>query len=179
MPKHVLWLLATAIAVAGCASGTPPAPVFKTVAIDDAGAVKTTTLPAARHTIGAPLSTVWNTLGAAYQAVGIDLTLADAPNHRVGNMRFNRFGHMNGEPVSRFVSCGNGMTGPIADRRRVVFSVVTTVTAVDATHTELVTDVEAYASDVSGESNDRVSCASTGALEQRLYRALEQRLGTK
>ncbi|MDE3128653.1 MAG: hypothetical protein KGL38_11645, partial [Gemmatimonadota bacterium] len=125
-----------------------------------------------------PLATVWNALGLAYDAIGVELTLVDPPAHRAGSVSFIRRGTMNGEPVSHFANCGSGMTGPIADARRVYFSAITTATAVDATHTQLMTDVHAFAVDVSGSSNDRVECGSTGALEQLLYKALEQRLGT-
>ncbi len=177
MATRSLLVLAAALAAAGCASSIPPAPTFRTLVIDDQGAVKTTTLPAAKHRFAAPLNTVWNALGLAYDAIGVELTLVDPPNHRAGSVSFIRNGHMNGQPVSHFANCGNGMTGPIADTRRVYFSAITTATAVDATHTQLVTDVHAFAVDVSGSSTDRVECGSTGALEQLLYRALEQRLG--
>jgi hypothetical protein len=178
MSTRSLFTVAAALCVAGCASGSASQPTFKTVAVEDAGAIRTTTTPASQRAVDAPIARVFAALGSAYTAIGVDVDLLDPAAHRIGSASFARRGHMNGEPVSRFANCGTGMTGQLADTRRVVFSVVTTATAVDATHTALVTVVDAYAVDVSGSGTDRVSCGSTGALEQLLYRALQQQLGT-
>ncbi len=169
--------LLVVLSLAGCASGSNPEPSQKTLVVDE-GAVRTTVTPGAQRAFSAPETKMWTALGAAYAALGFTVDVNDRPNHRMGVSTFYiSGGRLNGQPVSYFANCGNGMTGPIADSRRVYFSLVTTVTAVDATHTTLLTDVSPTAVDVAGGSNDRISCGSTGALEAMLYDAVTHQLG--
>ena len=177
--RSALVRLAVAPFLIGCASGSNSEPAFKTVAIDDAGAVRTTTTPGAPEAFAAPEAKVWDALAAAYWSIGRTVNLSEPAGHRMGSSNFYRSGRMYGQPVSHFANCGDGMTGPLADTRRVYFSVVTTATAVDATHTALVTGVSPTAVDISGGSSDRISCGSTGALEAMLYDAVARQLRAK
>ncbi|HUX34976.1 MAG TPA: hypothetical protein VMV51_13975 [Gemmatimonadaceae bacterium] len=177
--RRLAMVLATALCVTACASSSTPEPVFKTVLVDDGGTVRTTTTPASNHVFDAPLARVWDAVAAAYADVGIPVDLSDPAGHRVGASSFYRSRHMNGQPVSHFANCGSGMTGLLADTRRVYFSAIATLTAIDATHTRVAIDVKPSAVDVSGNSTDRVTCGSTGALESLVFDAAMQRLAAK
>jgi len=169
-------VLATTLGVTACASSSTPEPVFKTVLVDDGGTVRTTTTPASDRAFDAPLSKVWEAMAAAYADIGIPVDLSDPAGHRIGASSFYRSRQMNGQPVSYFANCGSGMTGLLANTRRVYFSAIATLTGVDATHTRVVIEVKPSAVDVSGNSTDRVTCGSTGALESLLLDAATKRL---
>ena len=66
-------------------------------------------------------------LQAAYAVVGIPITLQDAATGRLGNPRFVTRSRIANEPMSRFLNCGQTLTGNRADRDQITISIVSTV----------------------------------------------------
>jgi len=166
------------VAVAACASGNSQDPVDQRVAaVADGHMIQTDNAPSAEHAFDAPATTVWTALQHAYASLEIATPVHDPALHRMGNTNFYKYGRLNGEPISRFADCGMGPTGARANSSRVYFSMITIVTAVDATHTKLATDVTAVAVDMSGTTNARITCGSTGQLETTLYDLVASQLG--
>jgi hypothetical protein len=171
-----------ALVAAGCASGggQDPAPAPRTVLVDENGSVmRTDDASASGVAFAAPAAKVWPALQAAYAALDIPVTVNDTRGHQMGNTNFYKTGHLNGMPLSQFANCGNGPEGPRANSARVYFSVVTVLTAIDATHTKLVTTVTPVAVDMSGTTNARLDCESTGQLEKMLYDVVNKGLAAK
>lgn len=166
------------ILAAGCASSGTQDPVTdRTVAVAEGHLIRTTAQASSEREFDAAATAVWPALQSAYKALGIEVVLNDPSTHRMGNPNFHVSGRLNGEALSTYADCGTGPTGPRANNSRVYFAVVTTVTAVDAAHTKLMTDVKPVAVDMSGTTNDRTTCGSTGQLEAELYDRVEAALG--
>jgi hypothetical protein len=172
----VLLLAATASCIAPV-PGAAPSGGQRTVLVDNGRAYQTTTMPASEAEFAAPATRVWTALEGAYRALGIPVVLNDPRNHHIGNTNFFRSRRMDGQPLSRYADCGNSPEGPRADNSRVYFSMVTSLTIVDSTHTRLNTSVSPVAVDLSGEDNDRVTCGTTGELEKLLYSTVNRELG--
>ena len=116
-------------------------------------------------------------LAAAYGILHIPVTLVDQATRRVGNPRMPVRYNLNGEPLSRFVNCGETMTSVRADREQVFLSIVSQVKPDPAGGNTVETMVQAVAVDrTSGNSNGMIPCSTTGALESRVHRMA---LGTR
>ena len=172
----VAGLLALA-ALAGCASsGSQPGVTERTVAVADGRVLQANEVRGSDQQFDVPATTVWTALRSAYKAMGIEVVVNDPSTHRMGNTNFHASGQWNGKSLSAYADCGNGPTGPRANNSRVYFSVITTVTAVDGTHTKLSTDVRPVAVDMTGTTNARLDCGTTGELETELYGHVKQAL---
>jgi len=102
---------------AGCASSGTPDPAnaaSHTVVVADGRMVESVTAASPKQTFAYPADKVWTALNAAYSAIGVDVVLRDNASHRIGNPNFYRSGQTNGEAVSHFANCGNGMTPRIS-----------------------------------------------------------------
>ncbi len=165
------------VAVAGCASGGTQTPATqRDVIVTDGRVMQASEVRGSDQAFDAPATTVWPALASAYKGLGIEIVVNDPPTHRMGNTNFHASGQFNGHPLSAYADCGVGPTGPRANTSRVYFSVITTVTAVDATHTRLSTDVQPVAVDMTGTTNARLPCGTTGQLETELYDRVQRAL---
>jgi len=170
------------LALAACAgSGPPPeGPTTRTVYtntqnVSPAGGngsdVMTSSASGISATVAMSADSAMRKLAAAYGILHIPATLVDPATGRVGNPHFPARYNLNGEPLSRFVSCGETMTSVRADREQVFFSIISQVKP-DAGGTVTVeTVVDAVAVDrTSGNSNGMIPCTTTGTLESRIHR---------
>ncbi len=184
-PRIRLMLTAVAgLLAAGCASGgtTGAAPNGgqRTVMVSDNGrAYQTTTMPSSQAVFAEPATKVWTALERAYASLGIPTPLNDPRGHHIGNTSFSKARRFNGQPLSRYADCGQSPEGPRADNDQVYFSIITSVTIIDSTHTQLDTRVDPVAVNLSGEDNGRVTCGTTGGLETLLYSTVNRELGGK
>lgn len=111
-------------------------------------------------------------LQAAYAVVGIPITLQDAATGRLGNPRFVTRSRIANEPMSRFLNCGQTLTGNRADRDQITMSIVTTVRRSPTGGSQVETLLTASAQDrTSGNVGDMIPCTTRGALESRIHRA--------
>ncbi len=127
--------------------------------------------PGAQIKLAVPADTAFSLIKAAYQKIGIELGTVDPAARRVGNSNFTLRRQFGGRPLSAYVSCGDGLTGPLADRAQVFLSLVSTV---DATPGGAVisTILEATAQDISSSSS-RVACGTTGRFESELRKSVD------
>ena len=78
--------------------------------------------------------------------------------------------------LSAYPDCGRAATGAIAEIYR-VYLVESSLVRPDGSGAQLETAVSAYARNIEGTSGTRVACGSTGQLEQRIRRAVTQKVG--
>ncbi|MGH7444748.1 MAG: hypothetical protein ACREKM_07730 [Longimicrobiales bacterium] len=124
----------------------------------------------ARERIDVPVDAVWDVLPAAYEAVGLPQPQLDRANGVAlleGHLARRRVGE---ERMSRLIECGSGMTGPYADRYRILLT-VTTELRPDGDATHVFTRVTAIGGNTSGTGGD-VQCVSRGRLEAMIAKAL-------
>jgi hypothetical protein len=178
--KRILPLAVLALAAA-CAGGPPPeGATTRTVftnthqvsaAPGDRSDVMTTTSTGITATTTMSVDSAMRALAAAYGILNLPVTLVDQPTHRVGNPHLAARYNLNGEPLSRFVNCGETMTSVRADREQVFFSIISQVKPAAEGGNTVETTVQAVAVDrTSGNSNGMIPCSTTGALESRIHR---------
>jgi hypothetical protein len=170
-------LLLVAAACAPTATPATPAP-DRVLAVDANGNVirRSTADENARATIKAPIDKVWPALVLAYADMGIEPSVADRGAGRYGNGNFTAPRRINGRPLAEFYNCGSGLTGPYIENGRLTANVVTTLQPGPDGTTLSSTYATGTLRRNDGTSSDPIVCASTGALEEALRRAIERRL---
>lgn len=97
----------------------------------------------------------------------------------VGNLTMKVQRRFNELPVSRFIECGTGQSGPIANSYRVHLAVLTWWTPVAPSRSQLTIAVAAGAQALGGALGDPIACQSTGGIEERLTRIIQEQLAAK
>lgn len=163
------------LVVLATACATPPSqrPVLREVrpaSIAASGSSVDVHIPTDRaivaNVILASPAATWVALGKAYEDLGIPVTESSAASRTLGNPRFLVFRRLGSTPLSRFLSCGEGMHGPFADNYRVEMFIRSTVVPAGEGASELHTYVEARARNPEGTSNTEVMCSSARRLER-------------
>lgn len=180
-------VLLTALYLIGCAGGpaprrSEPRVVDTTGDLASPGAAQTRPAETIRisnessvsaHVVEAPLERVWTALQEVYQELELPVSRFEPAEGFIGNDGFN-VRRIDGRRMSRYLDCGQGMTGPHADDYAITMSLYTVVD----THgqgTELVIDLDAMGRprDTAGNT---VHCVSEGRLEALILERLEARL---
>ncbi len=102
---------------------------------------------------------------AAFDSLGIEQQVHDSATGVVGNLELRLTRRMAGKPMSHWVDCGVGHTGPTANLYRVHMALLVTVSAASGGGSSMRTAVAAGAQAFGGPLADPIACQSTGALE--------------
>lgn len=133
---------------------------------------------AIRTDLAAPVAEVFAVTAAVLDAeLKIELKTRDSTAGMVGNLELIKMRKLGRQPLSRYVSCGVGMTGPNADNYRVYLAVIAFVDPLPEKRTRLGVAVAAGAQDVQGNSKQPIACSSTGALEGHVRRTVAKHFG--
>lgn len=172
-----LLFVATAAALAGCASGgatvTPagggaPTRVISPVFETSSEVIINPDVATVRLAIPAAPARAYQALQVAYADLGIPVKMSDPAKFTAGNLRFETSRRLGNEPLSTFFQCGSALGGtPLADIYRMRINVTATVFPA-ADGSELQTTATATARNPEGSSRDPVVCHSTGRLETHL-----------
>ncbi len=111
----------------------------------------------------------------AVQALFVEygLKLKDDPVARqLGANRQRVTRRIGKQPISEFLSCGEGLTGPNADTWHVYYTIGVEIVPAAAKKTQMLMTFTAEAIDVPNGRNDKVPCATTGRLELQVVRRL-------
>jgi hypothetical protein len=169
-------------ALAACASGqayeqTTP----KQVAIFSApetGTILGERPRAVAATVAAPPAAVWLAVKKVYLEIEIPVTVENPSARQIGNPNFNKTRTLAGKPMTEWVDCGNGMTGPKAASYRMYISLLTDVIPDGQGGTRVQTTFVPMGQDMMGNSTDRISCGTTGRFEafflERVKAALQK-----
>ena len=109
----------------------------------------------------------------------IELKIRDSTAGLVGNMELVKLRTLGRSPMSRYVSCGSGMTGPNADSYRIYLAIIAMVDSIAPDKTRLGVALAAAAQDLQGSSKQPIACGSTGALEGQVRRLVAGRFGMR
>jgi hypothetical protein len=186
MNRSTCALLAAGLVVAAASCASAPASQSPTVVSDPQG-IATSDARGRKITIGhdgAVADSVSTTADSAFQALvraygelGIATTLFDLRGRRVGDPRMTASRAFKGSPLSRFLSCGEGITGPRANNDRIMLSVVSTAKPRPGGAGALLeTRVTAVAIDTGGRGG-QTQCTTTGELEELIHYAARSALG--
>lgn len=105
-------------------------------------------------------------LAAVYREIGVEVKVSDPLKGVVGNRNFSVYHRLGGVALDRYIGCGTTPSGPGANSYRVTMSLLSYVRA-EPGGNSIQTRLSAAADDPSS-SKGRLSCLSTGALEQRI-----------
>ena len=182
MRRSCILLLVTG-SVACASSGSPgpdvATPGQRTVAVDDQQVYRTTVVANARSPIPAAPSRTFDALKAVYEELGIPPGTNDPSTGRIGNTDFWKQRRLANEALSTFLSCGESLTGPVANTYRIYISLLSVVRPDGKGGAELETAFNAQAQNMEGSSGDRITCGSTGKLEERLRRGVLLKVGAQ
>ena len=175
--SYVLFL---AVSTASCASSPGPdvsLPSQRTVAVDDSRVYRTTVAANARAAVPAAPSRTFDALKAVYEELGIPPGTNDPSSGRFGNTDFYKSRKLANDPMSTFLNCGESFTGAVANNYRIYMSLISQVRPDGKGGSELETAFSASAQNMEGSSGDRISCGSSGKLEERIRRGVLLKVG--
>lgn len=176
-----VWIVAAFSSVACASGGSSPgnlqSPSERVLARDNTAVLRTNVAPNAKATIAAEPARVYESLKPVLEELGIPVTTVNAATNQVGNSNFWRTRKLGTERISLYLSCGNSVTGVIADDYRIYMSVLSQVRADGNGATELETAFTASAVNIDGSAAERVVCGTTGQLEERIRQGILRKLG--
>jgi len=160
------------LALCGCATaGADPDDTTPRQATILAGDASNPTLLAERPravgtSITAAPAAVWLAAKRVYADFEIPLAVENPTAHQMGNPNFYKSRQMAGQPMTEFVDCGSGMTGPKASTYRIYMSLLTDIVTDGQGGTKIQTTFVPMGQDLTGSATDRIVCASTGRFEK-------------
>ncbi|HEV7596086.1 MAG TPA: hypothetical protein VGO33_13905 [Gemmatimonadaceae bacterium] len=122
-----------------------------------------------------PIDKVWNAMMPAYDSLSIPLSVLDATSHTIGNEGLTARRRIGKTRIGEYLNCGNGEGGPSADIYEINLSMVSRLQPNAVGGTTITTTVDGAAKPASF-SGDYIKCATTGELEKRLVKIVEDKL---
>lgn len=173
-------VLFLAVGTASCASTPGPdvsLPSQRTVAVDDSRVYRTSV--SANPIVAVPVAPnrVYEAVKAVYEELGIPAGTHDPTTGRFGNSDFFKTRKLANEAMSTFLNCGESFTGSVANNYRIYMSLMSQVRPDGKGGSQLETAFTAQAQNMEGSSSDRISCGSTGKLEERIRRGVLLKVG--
>lgn len=168
--------------LAACASSGSSGPDVslpsqRTVAVDDQQVYRTSVPANSKTPVPAAPSRTFEAVKAVYEQLGIPQGTNDPATGRFGNTDFWKQRRLANEALSSFINCGESFTGPVANNYRIYISLLSMVRPDGKGGSELETAFSAQAQNIEGSSGDRISCGSTGRLEERIRRDVLLKVG--
>jgi hypothetical protein len=118
-------------------------------------------------TLALPASRAWRGLLQTYAGLGVPLQGADGQHYMIATQPFRAHGEFAGERLSRWIDCGQSLTGDNATSYEVTLRLGTLIDTSDTGRSIVRTAVNATAI-APGSGTTPVQCATRGALEKRI-----------
>ena len=129
--------------------------------------------------VTAPRDEVWAALTEVFKALDIPVSYSDQPAGEIGTVKARMMRRLGKEPLSGYLRCGEGLTGPNADSYMVYLSVAAFVKPAADGQVVVASLVTAHAIDLPNGRNDVMYCTTSGRLEEKIGKAVQKRLGAK
>lgn len=129
--------------------------------------------------IAAPRDSAWVALAEAFKALDVPVSYSDQTAGELGAVKAKTMRRLGREPLSNYLRCGEGLTGPNADSYVVYFSVAGFVKPAANGQTAVATLVTAHAIDLPNGRSEIMFCTTTGRLEEKVAKAVQKRLGAQ
>ena len=123
----------------------------------------------------APMDSVWRVLPGVFLELGVEPGTVDQQRHYIANTSFTVRRSLGGKRLSLYVDCGSTVAGPTADHVAVTMSLTVQVVRDSSELSHLRTQLNAYAIQ-EGTAGIRMHCGTTGALEDRISRMVNDDL---
>lgn len=125
--------------------------------------------------IVAPVDSVWKVLPGVFIELGVDPGTVDQQQHFIANTSFTARHRLGDANVSKYVDCGSSMSGKTADQATVTMSLVVQVVPDSGDISKLRAQFDGFAT-MDGAVANRIQCTSTGVLEARIARMVNDEL---
>lgn len=167
--------LATALVLAACGVGGPPASADPTplpASMEESGDHINLNLTRDERGVRAEYDTsadgVWSVLPAVYADLEIEPDVVETARRRFGSANVTGL-RVGGEPMHALMRCGAQATGlQTSTRMRVKMIVISTVEPLAANRSAVTTRITGSGSRIDGTSTGSMACVSTGQLEERI-----------
>ena len=106
----------------------------------------------------------------------IPVPIADSTRGYLINGRFIKLRELAGFPLSTYLNCGSGMTGPNADSFRVTMAIAAFVDGTGPNASRLRLTVLAGAESTEGVSKSAIACGTSGLLEERILKTIRSKI---
>jgi hypothetical protein len=106
----------------------------------------------------------------------IPTPMADSAGGYLINGRFIKLRSLAGFPLSTYLNCGSGMTGPNADAYRVTMAIAAFIDATGPKTSKVRLTVLGGAESTEGVSKSAVACGTSGLLEERIFRTIRAKI---
>jgi hypothetical protein len=166
-------LLAAAAAIAGCASANTVNTGYEQrhVTVDAPGGrfdlLLTRDNELTSDTLALAPTAAWKGLVQTYAGLGAPLQGADGQHYMIATLPFHAHGNFAGERMSRWIDCGQTITGDIASSYEITLRFGTLIDTSDAGRSIVRTAFDATAISP-GSGTTPVQCTSRGAFEKRI-----------
>ena len=128
-------------------------------------------------TIAVAPAAAWLAVKKVYTDFEIPVTVENPSARQIGNQNFYKTRQMAGRPMTDWVDCGSGMTGPKASSYRIYISLLTDVIPDGQGGARVQTTFVPMGQDMMGNSTDRIACGSTGRFEAFFLDKVKAALG--
>jgi len=108
--------------------------------------------------------------------LGIPAPIADSVGRYLVNGRLIKSRSLAGLPLSTYLNCGQGVTGPNADSFRVTMAVAAFMDSTGPMTSRLRVTLLAGAQSTEGVAKSAVACGSSGVLENRIIESVKLRV---
>ena len=130
--------------------------------------------------VAGPPDSVFRVLKGVFAGFGLPAKDEDRANFSFKASRFKVMRKLGKQPVSHFMSCGEGIVGPNADSWAVFLNYAVQLMPVPGNKARLQMALSAEAIDIPNGGSVRLPCATTGQLEYEVLRQLREAFpGTK
>ncbi len=126
--------------------------------------------------VAAPRDSAWKALSEVLKSLDIPTSYSDAAAGEIGTVKAKIMRRLGKEPLSSYLRCGEGLTGPNADSYVVYLSLAGFVKPAADGQTAIATLLTAQAIDLPNGRNDVMDCTTTGRLEAKIGKAVQIRL---
>ena len=127
-------------------------------------------------TLAASAGAVFFAARQVFFELQIPMPMADSARGYLINGRFIKLRSLAGSPLSTYLNCGAGMTGPNADSFRVTMAIAALIDSTGPSTSRLRLNLLAGAESTEGVSKSAIACASSGLLENRVLRTIRAKI---
>jgi len=130
-------------------------------------------------TLPASAGAVFRAARQVFFELQIPTPMADSARGYLVNGRFVKLRSLIGSPLSTYLNCGSGITGPNADAFRVTMAIAALVDSTGPYTSRLRVSVFAGAESTEGVAKSAVACASSGVLEERILATIRLKIRSR
>ena len=125
-----------------------------------------------------PIDSVWAALKATLVSLEAPIGFEERSTWQIGNAEAKMYRYLGKNPLSSYLRCGDGPTGPNADSYVVYVSFLSALVPAKDT-VSLITLLTGRAVDLAGGRNDPVQCSTTGRFESAVAKQMAKKLHLK